>query len=184
MSVRAGKPFITILPPGKYQFVVSASNGDNLWNEAGDTLRFDIPPAYYQTYWFRSLGVILCLAGAIRALPTTDAAVGSPIHPAYGRACQRTNANRARISTTLCSKISTDCCSAFRGPTITCRRDRKKRVKRLGWRSIEVRRRLRRPATRFRSYARRHRWATNCRARSQRCPKNCESLKRKDCLRP
>jgi signal transduction histidine kinase/ligand-binding sensor domain-containing protein len=54
--------FYNNLPPGTYQFVVSASNGDNLWNEAGDTLRFSIPPAFYQTYWFRSLGVILLLA--------------------------------------------------------------------------------------------------------------------------
>jgi signal transduction histidine kinase/ligand-binding sensor domain-containing protein len=54
--------FYNNLPPGTYQFVVSASNGDNLWNEAGDSLRFSIPPAFYQTYWFRSLGVILLLA--------------------------------------------------------------------------------------------------------------------------
>jgi signal transduction histidine kinase/ligand-binding sensor domain-containing protein len=54
--------FYNNLPPGTYQFVVSASNGDNLWNEAGDTLRFSIPPAFYQTYWFPSLGVILLLA--------------------------------------------------------------------------------------------------------------------------
>ena len=32
--------FYRNLPPGKYQFVVSASNGDNLWNEAGATLKF------------------------------------------------------------------------------------------------------------------------------------------------
>jgi signal transduction histidine kinase len=54
--------FYNNLPPGKYQFVVSASNGDNLWNEAGDTLRFSIPPMFYQTYGFRSLGVMLFLA--------------------------------------------------------------------------------------------------------------------------
>ena len=30
--------FYNNLPPGKYRFVVSASNGDNLWNEAGATL--------------------------------------------------------------------------------------------------------------------------------------------------
>ena len=51
--------FYNNLPPGEYRFVVSASNGDNLWNEAGDTLSFNIPPAFYQTNWFRSLDVIL-----------------------------------------------------------------------------------------------------------------------------
>jgi signal transduction histidine kinase/ligand-binding sensor domain-containing protein len=55
--------FYNNLPPGTYQFVVSASNGDNLWNEAGDTLIFNIPPMFYQTYWFRALGVMLFLAG-------------------------------------------------------------------------------------------------------------------------
>ena len=55
--------FYTNLKPGAYTFRVIASNNDGVWNEAGDTLRFNIQPVFYQTYWFRSLGVILCLAG-------------------------------------------------------------------------------------------------------------------------
>jgi signal transduction histidine kinase/ligand-binding sensor domain-containing protein len=54
--------FYTNLNPGAYTFRVIASNNDGVWNEAGDTLRFNIPPVFYQTYWFRSLGVILFLA--------------------------------------------------------------------------------------------------------------------------
>jgi signal transduction histidine kinase len=46
--------FYTNLPPGKYQFVVSASNGDNLWNEAGATMNMEVPPAFNQTIWFRT----------------------------------------------------------------------------------------------------------------------------------
>jgi ligand-binding sensor domain-containing protein len=38
--------FYNNLPPGKYQFVVSASNGDNLWNEAGATMNMEVPPAF------------------------------------------------------------------------------------------------------------------------------------------
>jgi signal transduction histidine kinase/ligand-binding sensor domain-containing protein len=52
--------FYNNLPPGKYRFVVSASNGDNVWNEAGATLTIDVPPAFIQTIWFKAL---LVLAG-------------------------------------------------------------------------------------------------------------------------
>jgi signal transduction histidine kinase len=52
--------FYNDVPPGKYRFVVSASNGDNLWNEAGATLDIDLPPAFVQTIWFKML---LALAG-------------------------------------------------------------------------------------------------------------------------
>jgi signal transduction histidine kinase/ligand-binding sensor domain-containing protein len=49
--------FYNDLPPGKFQFVVSASNGDNLWNEEGATMNIEVPPAFNQTTWFRSLCV-------------------------------------------------------------------------------------------------------------------------------
>jgi signal transduction histidine kinase len=55
--------FYNNVPPGKHQFVVSASNGDNLWNEAGATLDIDVPPAFFQTIWFRSLCVLAAMVG-------------------------------------------------------------------------------------------------------------------------
>jgi PAS domain S-box-containing protein len=56
--------FYTQLGPGKYRFRVIASNNDNsgVWNEQGATLDFAIAPAYWQTNWFRALGVFLFLA--------------------------------------------------------------------------------------------------------------------------
>jgi signal transduction histidine kinase/ligand-binding sensor domain-containing protein len=54
--------FYNDLPPGRYQFVVSASNGDNLWNETGATMTMEVPPAFNQTTWFRSLCVVAFLA--------------------------------------------------------------------------------------------------------------------------
>jgi signal transduction histidine kinase/ligand-binding sensor domain-containing protein len=54
--------FYNNLAPGKYQFVVSASNGDNLWNEAGATMNMEVPPAFNQTTWFRSLCAAAFLA--------------------------------------------------------------------------------------------------------------------------
>jgi len=40
------------LSPGSYRFRVTACNNSGVWNEAGDTLKFSIAPAYYQTTWF------------------------------------------------------------------------------------------------------------------------------------
>jgi signal transduction histidine kinase/ligand-binding sensor domain-containing protein len=40
------------LAPGKYRFRVIACNNSGVWNETGDSLDFDIPPAWYQTSWF------------------------------------------------------------------------------------------------------------------------------------
>jgi signal transduction histidine kinase/ligand-binding sensor domain-containing protein len=54
--------FYNNLSPGKYRFVVRASNGDNLWNEAGATINLEVPPAFNQTIWFRMACVAVFLA--------------------------------------------------------------------------------------------------------------------------
>jgi signal transduction histidine kinase len=54
--------FYMNLKPGTYTFRVVACNNDGVWNEAGATLTFSIPPVFYQTNWFRWLGVSLVLA--------------------------------------------------------------------------------------------------------------------------
>ena len=46
------------LSPGHYRFRVIAANNSGVWNEQGDTLEFEVLPAWYQTLWFR----ILCAA--------------------------------------------------------------------------------------------------------------------------
>jgi PAS domain S-box-containing protein len=51
------------LPPRHYRFRVMACNNSGVWNEAGATLDFVIPPAWYQTNWFRAM-----CAGAFLAL--------------------------------------------------------------------------------------------------------------------
>lgn len=50
--------FYSDLSPGTYQFRVTASNNQGVWNETGATLAFEILPAFYQTTWFR----VLCFA--------------------------------------------------------------------------------------------------------------------------
>ena len=55
--------FYNNLRPGRYTFLVRACNNDGLWNTAGATLAFVVPPAWFQTAWFGALSVIsgLCL---------------------------------------------------------------------------------------------------------------------------
>ncbi len=52
----------TNLPPKHYKFRVLACNNSGVWNEEGAALDFVIPPAWYQTNWFRALCVAAFLA--------------------------------------------------------------------------------------------------------------------------
>jgi signal transduction histidine kinase len=51
--------FYTDLRPGPYRFHVIACNNDDVWNNDGATLNFNVAAAWYQTYWFRA-----CVASA------------------------------------------------------------------------------------------------------------------------
>jgi ligand-binding sensor domain-containing protein/signal transduction histidine kinase len=53
--------FYTDLSPGNYRFRIMASNNSGVWNETGAYVDFYIPPAYYQTVWFRIVVVLLFL---------------------------------------------------------------------------------------------------------------------------
>jgi len=50
------------LPPKHYKFHVIACNNSGVWNEEGATLDFVIPPAWYQTNWFRAACMAAFLA--------------------------------------------------------------------------------------------------------------------------
>jgi len=52
----------TNLAPKHYRFRVLACNNTGVWNEQGASLEFVIPPAWYQTNWFRALCVATFLA--------------------------------------------------------------------------------------------------------------------------
>jgi signal transduction histidine kinase/ligand-binding sensor domain-containing protein len=52
----------TNLDPGVYRFRVKGSNHDGVWNEAGTSLTITILPTYWQTWWFRSLTIVLSLS--------------------------------------------------------------------------------------------------------------------------
>jgi len=52
----------TNLDPGAYTFRVKASNNDGVWNEAGASVRIFVAPPFWQTWWFRMLGIICFLS--------------------------------------------------------------------------------------------------------------------------
>ncbi len=59
----------TSLDPGDYEFKVKASNDDGLWNENAATLIIHVLPPWWQTYWFRALGILflgLCASAFYR----------------------------------------------------------------------------------------------------------------------
>lgn len=48
----------TNLFPGDYEFRVTASNEDGVWNDTGRTLRITVLPQWWQTTWFRAAAVL------------------------------------------------------------------------------------------------------------------------------
>ena len=56
----------TGLSPGTYTFRVKGSNNDGVWNEEGIAVQVTVLPAFWQTWWFRVLVVVL-IAGVLIA---------------------------------------------------------------------------------------------------------------------
>ncbi|MDZ7292807.1 MAG: histidine kinase [candidate division KSB1 bacterium] len=51
----------TNLNPGTYTFRVKAANNDGVWNEQGASIIVTITPPFWQTWWFKILGIALLL---------------------------------------------------------------------------------------------------------------------------
>lgn len=49
----------TTLPPGKYRFLVKASNNDGLWNNEPAALTITVLPPWWKTSWFKAITFIL-----------------------------------------------------------------------------------------------------------------------------
>jgi len=60
------------LPPGDYEFQVTACNNDGYWNQEGATLRLRVLPFFWQTWWFASLcwlgGLAVVCGGIVTVL--------------------------------------------------------------------------------------------------------------------
>jgi signal transduction histidine kinase len=56
--------YYTGIPPGKYQFRVTACNNDAVWNQEGVRLGLVVLPSWWMTWWFRAL-MVLGVAGLV-----------------------------------------------------------------------------------------------------------------------
>ncbi|HVU27159.1 MAG TPA: two-component regulator propeller domain-containing protein [Verrucomicrobiae bacterium] len=52
------------IPPGRYQFQVTACNDSGVWNQTGAQLNFIVDPFFWQTWWFRA-AALLAFTGVI-----------------------------------------------------------------------------------------------------------------------
>lgn len=52
----------TTLPDGEYVFEVRARNSDGFWSAQRASLRFEISPPFWKTWWFMMLGMVLLAA--------------------------------------------------------------------------------------------------------------------------
>ncbi len=51
------------IPPGTYEFMVIANNGEGVWNKEPIVFRFTINPPFWRTWWFYSIIAIIILSG-------------------------------------------------------------------------------------------------------------------------
>jgi signal transduction histidine kinase/ligand-binding sensor domain-containing protein len=56
-----GEVEYTNLSPGTYTFKVIGSNGNNVWNDEGASIKFQVLPFFYQTAWFYVVLVFIVL---------------------------------------------------------------------------------------------------------------------------
>ena len=54
--------FYTDLGPGRYTFRVIACNNDGVWNQTGAAIGLIVPPAWFQTWWFRTICILAGVA--------------------------------------------------------------------------------------------------------------------------
>jgi ligand-binding sensor domain-containing protein/serine phosphatase RsbU (regulator of sigma subunit) len=53
----------TNIPPGNYEFLVIANNGEGVWNKKPVSFKFTINPPFWQTWWFYSIIAIIVISG-------------------------------------------------------------------------------------------------------------------------
>ncbi|TDD98033.1 hybrid sensor histidine kinase/response regulator [Flavobacterium cellulosilyticum] len=57
--------YYTNIPPGEYTFRVKASNNDGVWNEEGTSIKINIVPPFWMTWWFRILSALTVIGCAL-----------------------------------------------------------------------------------------------------------------------
>jgi ligand-binding sensor domain-containing protein/serine phosphatase RsbU (regulator of sigma subunit) len=51
------------IPPGTYEFLLKANNGENVWNKEPIVFKFKISPPFWRTWWFYSIIAIIISIG-------------------------------------------------------------------------------------------------------------------------
>jgi diguanylate cyclase (GGDEF)-like protein len=101
--------YYTNIGPGTYTFKVIAASDDGVWNETGASIRFELSPSFYQTWWFYALLVIalVLLAAAIRALRKRQLAIRHQVYhdPLTGLANRTLLAARAEVALTQAVRL-------------------------------------------------------------------------------
>ena len=64
--------FYSYLPPGEYQFRVSACNNEGVWSEAESMVRMIVSRHFWQTWWFVMMGSISFLGSVVAAVHLTE----------------------------------------------------------------------------------------------------------------
>lgn len=59
------------LAPGRYEFRVLACNNDGVWNTEGASVRLEVQPHLWQTWWFQTLGTLVLLTAIAWAMRIT-----------------------------------------------------------------------------------------------------------------
>jgi len=56
------------LPPGRYTFWVRGSNNDGVWNHSGATIQIVVHPAWWVTWWFRTIALLVFSVTVVRVI--------------------------------------------------------------------------------------------------------------------
>ena len=51
------------IPPGKYEFLLLANNGEGVWNKNPVVFKFTIAPPFWRTWWFYSIILMIIFSG-------------------------------------------------------------------------------------------------------------------------
>ncbi len=54
------------LPPGRYTFWVRGSNNDGVWNHTGATIEIVVHPAWWATWWVRTIALLMFAVTVVR----------------------------------------------------------------------------------------------------------------------
>lgn len=56
------------IPPGEYEFLVKAENGEGVWNQQPVSFKFEIKPPFWRTWWFYSICFLIFASGVFSYL--------------------------------------------------------------------------------------------------------------------